>query len=350
MFDPDDEYHEVFERVQDQILVVIESNSLSNALEVIKGLLLSYRRVVLEVLIANRYISVLRQLALDHDPPLITPDEVVKYDLFSFLIDSDCAFSPVVFRFLLDLNPSAVGTTFGEEKYLPIHIFSKFVANNIRDDDEFFTDLERLLELGIKYGVGDVDGVCGFGGLFVKRSGSRTLEAPISTLFHHFKYGYRFSRPHHILDCPRFLASLDSLNVKSSLLESAVMSEVGLCFVDDIVERGHSIGATRNHEGRLPLHYSVCSKVLEEFALNRVIESNPSALEEIDPLTELLPFCLAATIAYDCRSQGADRGLGIIYTLFRRRPILPEIDTITEKTYRQVQQVKRKRKFDVMLL
>jgi len=350
MFDSED-VQEYYDDIQNQFQRMLESNSPADILESIKDLLIGHRQVLLEILVANQYISILGYLAEENDPPLLTSDDVVKYDLFSFFADGQNLYhhegakvhNPQMFRFLLDLDPSAVGAIFGEGRYLPIHIFTKFVADNIQDDDEFFTDLERLLMLGIEHHVGDVDGVCGFGGLFVRRTGSRTLEAPMSTLFHHFKYGYRDSRPHHVLDSPQFVACIESLEVNNALLESAVMSEVGLCFVDDILERENNIGATRNCNGRLPLHYFLCSKVLEGFALHKVIEANFSALDETDPVTGLFPFMLAASVDYNSSSQGVDRGLGIIYTLFRKRPILPHTNNSAQGVSEVVRR-KRKRK------
>jgi len=292
---------------------------------------------VLEILIHNYSdICFLEYLtSTTHDPPLLTPEHVKEYDLFAFFVEESELldgsgtsrrgdFQPEIFRFLLELDPSAVATTFGHGNYLPIHIFcSRHAAENIEDEDEFFADLERLLSLGVEYHVGVKNGVSGFGGLFERRKGSPTLEAPCSALFHHFKYPHRNrnSRAHHFLDSPRFLACIESLNVSTSLLEAAVLSEVGLCFVDDIVERmnqGDTIAGMRNCDGRLPLHYTIASKVLEGFALHRVIDADVGAMEEIDPVTGLLPFLLAASVDY-CDSQ---MGLDMTYMLLRRHPIL----------------------------
>ncbi len=316
--------------LQNQFQEILDNEVESQMMIKIKDLVVGHRHAMLEILVANQYLSILKYLAEEHQPPLITSGDVVTCDLFSFFIDGRHLYhhdfskvhDPQIFRLLLDvMNPLDIGLTFGVDGYLPIQIFTKFVANNIEGDNEFFADLKRLLALGFENCLGDTDGVCGYGGLFIRRQNSKTLEAPISLLFHHFKYGYRESGPIHILDSPRFISSIQSLGAKNCLLESAVMNEVGLCFVEDILDRESNRGSTRNFDGRLPLHYSICSKQLEWFALKKVIEVNVSALGEPDPVTGLLPFMLAASVEYDFNTLKC--GLEIIYTILRMRPIIP---------------------------
>ena len=330
-------HEEYYEEVLSNFQAILSSSTSTDDghtcsdLESIKDLFSIHRQVLLEILVANQYIDILKYLSFQNDPPLISSSDVIKNDLFSFLVEEGDELyhregvkqlDPDMFRFLLDLDPSAVGHKFGRGNYIPFHIFAKFVALNIEDDEEFFKDLQRLLFLGIEYRVGDVDGISGFGGLFLRRQGSKTLEAPISTLFHHFKYRYRCGRMHHLLDSVQFTACIESLNVRYCLLEGAVMSEVGLCFVDDILERQSNLGKTRNSDGRLPLHYAIGSKVMEGFALNTLIRENFSALDEVDPITGFLPFILAASTNYDT-NEGFNRGLDIVYNLLRQRPLLP---------------------------
>ena len=262
---------------------------------------------VLQTLVIRKYIRGLEYLK-NHDPPLIRPSDVLELDLFACLVKSSHQFtySADVFRLLLELEPRAVAKRTDDDNYLPIHIFCEFIMDKIESDEQFYGILEMLLTFGTRYGVGDIDGISGFAGIFEEYKG--TIPAK-----HLYRYVGR-------------MREVDE-NDSSFILEAACRCDTEVEWIQNVwipsILDDEGSARIRNRAGRLPLHYCITSRSMTLRCIQCLVRSDKSTIDEIDPVTGLLPSLLAASAPAEYYYFEKSSQLNVTYELYRKHPITP---------------------------
>lgn len=270
---------------------------------------------MLQILVCRRYFSGLNFL-LNHEPPLLKPEDVLKYDLMSFLFAVDkngrtLSYNDAttnIFELLLTIEPRAIvnPVKYNGQKALPIHIFCEFIMDGIEDDNDFYGLLQKVLMLGARFEVGEK----GHGGIFEPFNGT----IPAKKLY-------------------RYMQRMGEIEQNVSMLQTAILCNDEPLNHDTmewlrnemipylIAHMNASYFTSRDIHGRLPLHFCICKKLVQFESIQLVVQGNESAITEPDPITGLLPSLLAAAIPPE---KQKDETLSIIFCLLRKSPVYPQ--------------------------
>lgn len=215
-------------------------------------------------------------------PKLFTKKDIKDLNLLHKVADGGL---PTVARALLKSVPTAISLQ-DKDGNLPIHIVCE--GSSTSKSREL---LALLLQYGLKEKVG---GSTGYGGLYVKNSKNLTaMDIVLNRYICFSRYGHGQRKWANISVIMKHVPEAPILQSAINLDVSTYLKPIVMSFPDSV--------HVRDLNKQLPIHVALTKGVHPEMGLDLIVETYPVGLSEIDPVTGLLPFALAAKDTYSLK-------------------------------------------------
>lgn len=228
-------------------------------------------------------------------PKLLTKKDAKDFHLLHKVADDG---RPAVARALLKSVPKAISyqDEFGN---LPLHIACKHQSNVSRRDM-----IGLLLNSGLKE---KVDGENGHGGLFVFNEANETpLQLALKCANGFNSYGYYEK----MWNC---ISVIMDRAPDAPILQTAINLGIKAKNLDYLTRKYPKSASVLDSNKQLPIHVALANDLDQGSGLEAIIDAYPAGLDEVDPVTGLLPFAFAT-------SRKSIYSLTFLFKLLQKNP------------------------------